>query len=121
MVKYLQKLKELSSAFKNFEIQQILRMENAHADALSRLATSGCNELNIQVFLEHLEKLVILQVDHKPSWMDSLIDNLINSVLPTNLVEAQKIKWQTPSNVSLGKQNFIRDHICYPYSSVFGC
>ena len=65
-------MKELSKSFKDFEIIQILRLENTRADALSHLATSGFFELNQRVLIDVLERpgievLSIVQIDHEPS------------------------------------------------------
>ena len=40
MALYLQKVHELLGAFQKYEVKQIPRAQNAHADALARLATT---------------------------------------------------------------------------------
>ena len=85
---YLQKVRQLISTFKSFEIQQVLRAENAQVDALSKLAASLPSELHRITFLEALEKssleepLEVLQTIHEPSWMDSFIQFLREGTLP---------------------------------------
>ena len=56
MVHYLQNAKKLFENFEKLEVLQILRLENARADALSHLATSGFPELNQKVLIEQLDK-----------------------------------------------------------------
>lgn len=45
MKQYLQKVRKITQTFYNFNIQQILRKENARANILSKLATSVPNSL----------------------------------------------------------------------------
>ena len=54
MMKYLQKVKDLTSTLKYFEISHISRTENARADVLSRLATTSFNLLG-RIFIECLK------------------------------------------------------------------
>ena len=54
MMKYLQKMKDLTSVLKYFKIFHILRIENARADVLSWLVTTLFNSLS-QIFIEYLE------------------------------------------------------------------
>lgn len=104
MIRYLQKLHSLKTSLKTcfdyFEIFHIPRMENARADALSRLATTGYEELD-RTFVEHLNEPSIYraneiqQVTYKLSWMDAYINHLIDGSLPSNPSEARQIKWTT--------------------------
>lgn len=57
MKRYLLKVKDLIQAFHSFDIQQILMVENAHVDALARLATYTLFDLHAQVFFEMVESL----------------------------------------------------------------
>ena len=54
MAKYLKKVKEIISAFGNFDIRQIPRAENIRADLLSKLATLAPAELPKEVLFEVL-------------------------------------------------------------------
>ena len=56
MMKYLQKIKDLISKFESFEIQQISKLENSHADLFSKLATLAPSELSRRTFFEILSK-----------------------------------------------------------------
>ncbi|XP_073116137.1 uncharacterized protein [Elaeis guineensis] len=62
MAKYRQKVKDLVTPFKHFEISHIPRAENARADALSRLAMSDYGALG-QAFVENLGRPSIDEVD----------------------------------------------------------
>lgn len=54
MMRYLQRVKEMSVAFRMLEVQQIPRSENTRADVLSHLATSGATDHSRWVFVECL-------------------------------------------------------------------
>lgn len=56
MVAYLKLLTKLIPTFERFEVAQILRLENARAKALSKLANSKDSELLMMVPIEHLSK-----------------------------------------------------------------
>ena len=58
MMKYLQKVKDITTSLKYFEIFHISRIENARADILLRLATTAFNSLD-RTFVECLEQLSI--------------------------------------------------------------
>ena len=74
-------------------------MENTRANSLSHLAISGCGELE-KIFIEHLKNSSIdseeevhqVQVGHEPSWVDPFIDYLTDQTLPTDPVEARRLK-----------------------------
>ena len=51
MMKYLQKVKDITSVFKYFEISYIRKMENAWIDVLSQLATTSSNLLD-RIFIK---------------------------------------------------------------------
>ncbi|XP_077251916.1 uncharacterized protein LOC143891165 [Tasmannia lanceolata] len=72
MIKYLSKVHQLASKFKNFEVIRIPRTENAKADVLSKLAASGYTTLG-SICMEFLQKFSIkneaaevMQVEHEP-------------------------------------------------------
>ena len=72
MIRYLQKIKDLASAFDKFEIQQVPRVKNLRTDLLSKLATSSPSELPKIIFFEMMNRLsieeltIVLQIDDKP-------------------------------------------------------
>lgn len=97
MKKYLQKVKNLIPAFYSFCIKQVLRQENARANALSKLAALVPHNLCAQVFFDVLEEpsinklLSMLQLDTEPCWMDPLIQYLHDETLPPNREEIHKV------------------------------
>ena len=101
MAKYLEKVKELIPAFSNFNIRQISRTKNFRADLLSKLATLAPTELPKKVLFEILkcpsteEPQLVMEISHKPSWLDPLVTYLQDGVLPHDAKEARKLKNQT--------------------------
>ncbi|GJU49601.1 reverse transcriptase domain-containing protein [Tanacetum coccineum] len=56
MVRYLEKVKTLTSSFKAFSIKQVPRSENKKADALSKIASTSFAHLSKQVLVEELKE-----------------------------------------------------------------
>ncbi|GJR83040.1 reverse transcriptase domain-containing protein [Tanacetum coccineum] len=56
MVQYLEKVKMLTSSFKEFFIKQVPRSENKKADALSKIASTSFTYLSKQVLVEELNE-----------------------------------------------------------------
>nr|GFA00227.1 reverse transcriptase domain-containing protein [Tanacetum cinerariifolium] len=56
MIKYLEKVKNLASTFKEFSIMQIPRGENKKADALSKIASTSFAHLSKQVLMKELRE-----------------------------------------------------------------
>ena len=99
----MQKVRQIISTFKSFKIQQVLRVENVQADALSKLAAFLPSELRRTIFLKVLEKFSleeppeILQTIYEPSWMDPFIQFLREGILSEDRKEARKLKRQASS------------------------
>ncbi|GJX88236.1 reverse transcriptase domain-containing protein, partial [Tanacetum coccineum] len=56
MIRYLEKVKALTSSFKAFSIKQVLINENKKADALSKIASTSFVHLSKQVLVEELKE-----------------------------------------------------------------
>nr|GEU42375.1 hypothetical protein [Tanacetum cinerariifolium] len=56
MIKYLEKVKNLTSTFKEFSIKQIPRGENKKADVLSKMSSTSFAHLSKQVHVEELKE-----------------------------------------------------------------
>ena len=110
MMKYLQKIKDLTSTLKYFKIFHILKIENARADAFSRLATSSFN-LRGRTFLECFEQPSIdkveevLQITEESSWMDPIVQYLTDGTLPMDPSEAKQLRWTASQYI------LINDHL----------
>ncbi|XP_058220517.1 uncharacterized protein LOC131330798 [Rhododendron vialii] len=98
MLKYQATIAELITHFKNFNIEQINREHNAHADSLASLASaSKASEFKTINFgsIDHPSfdtTLEVLNVELDPSWMDEIIAFLKHDTLPANKKEAYRIK-----------------------------
>ena len=95
LFRYLQKLKSLQTNFDYFKILYIPCSENARVDSLSRLATSGYDQLG-KILVEYLkhssinieEKIWQTRVGRESSWIDPILRFIDNKILPTDLLEA---------------------------------
>ncbi|GJX61632.1 reverse transcriptase domain-containing protein [Tanacetum coccineum] len=56
MIKYLEKVRALTSTFRAFSIKQVLRSKNKKADALSKMASTSFAHLSKQVLVEELKE-----------------------------------------------------------------
>ncbi|XP_022874149.1 uncharacterized protein LOC111392970 [Olea europaea var. sylvestris] len=80
-----------------FELIEISRIENTHADALSKLARSKDFELLTVVPIEHLlmpstEAPNVMWVTGTPTWMQPIVAYLKDQVLPSDKHEAYKLR-----------------------------
>ncbi|GKB87023.1 reverse transcriptase domain-containing protein [Tanacetum coccineum] len=89
MVQYLEKVKTLTSNFKEFSIKQVPRSENKKADALSKIASTSFAHLSKQVLVEELnekyinEKEVLAIVEEEGhTWMTPICEYLTKEILP---------------------------------------
>ncbi|XP_077232479.1 uncharacterized protein LOC143869806 [Tasmannia lanceolata] len=114
MLKYLEKVREKVSLFKEFEIVQISRTLNARADALSRMAspeTTSWGNAYIEVLSRpSIEREEVTHIDHEPSWMDPIVQYLKDGTLPEDQKEARRITAKSALYVLKGevlyKQSF---------------
>ncbi|XP_077246038.1 uncharacterized protein LOC143885877 [Tasmannia lanceolata] len=120
MVKYLSKVRRLTSKFQSFEVIRIPRTENAKADVLSKLAASGYTALG-SICMEFLQKSSIereateaMQVEHESCWMDEIIEYLRSGKLPETKKDARKIV-QRGARFSLDGENLFKRSYTLPY------
>ena len=99
MILYLKKLRELLKKFVQVQVRHIPRAENSRAYALGKLETASQEDLNKLTPVEHLlEPSVDLNneevspVMSEPSWMDPILDYLIEGLLPNDPKEASKLR-----------------------------
>ncbi|GKA64974.1 reverse transcriptase domain-containing protein [Tanacetum coccineum] len=63
MIRYLEKVRTLTSSFKAFSIRQVPRSENKKADALSKITSTSFAHLSKQVLVEELKEKSISEVE----------------------------------------------------------
>ena len=99
MILYLKKVQELLKKFVRVQIRHVPRAENSRADALAKLATASQEDLDMLVPVEHLSEPSvninseeISPVMSEPSWMDPILDYLVEGTLPSSPKEASKLR-----------------------------
>ena len=113
MMKYLQKVKDLTSILKYFEIFYISRTENTRVDVLSWLAISSFNSLD-RTFVECLEQPSInkveevLQITDEPNWMDLIVRYLTDGTLLMDLSEVKRLKWTVSQYILMNNHLYKR-------------
>nr|GEV46620.1 hypothetical protein [Tanacetum cinerariifolium] len=101
MIKYLEKVNNLASTFKEFSIKQVPRGEQK-ADALSKISSTSFAHLSKQVLVEELkeksidEKDVLVVVGEEGrTWMTHIHEYLVKEILPQ---EKKKSKGCAPES-----------------------
>ena len=125
MQEYLSQVKHLQLGFESFNLLQILRSKNTHADFLATFATSSAQSLHRVILVEDLCKptemkrkmVCIHQIRVRPSWMDSIVLFLKEDVLPERKIEDQKLyKRSFSEDQKLYKRSFSEDQKLYKCS-----
>ncbi|XP_058185912.1 uncharacterized protein LOC131303137 [Rhododendron vialii] len=94
MIKYQATALELIRGFKGFHIEQINRENNAHADALTSLASASKASEYRHISLGEIHQPSfevseeVLGISIGPSWMDEIVSFLKNDTLPSDKKEA---------------------------------
>ncbi|GJQ95698.1 reverse transcriptase domain-containing protein [Tanacetum coccineum] len=99
MIKYLEKVKALTSTFRAFSIKQVPRSKNKKADALSKMASTSFAHLSKQVLVEELkeksvnegEVLAVVE-EEGDTWMTPIHEYLTDETLPAERKKARAIK-----------------------------
>ncbi|GJU21757.1 reverse transcriptase domain-containing protein [Tanacetum coccineum] len=98
MVHYLEKVKTLTSNFKEFSINQVPQSKNKKADALSKIASTSFAHLSKQVLVEELneksinEKEVLVIVEEEGhTWMTPICEYLTKEILPKDKKKARVV------------------------------
>ncbi|GJZ97053.1 reverse transcriptase domain-containing protein [Tanacetum coccineum] len=99
MIKYLEKVKNLASTFKEFSIKQVPRGENKKADALSKIASTTFVHLSKQVLVEELEEksidekeVLAVVEEERHTWMTPVYEYLTEGILPEEKRKAMVIR-----------------------------
>ncbi|GJX76520.1 reverse transcriptase domain-containing protein [Tanacetum coccineum] len=97
MIRYLEKVKMLTSSFKAFSIKQVPRSENKKADALSKIASTSFAHLSKQVLVEELkeksisatEVLAVVE-EEGDTWMTPIFKYLTEGTLLEELKKQEQ-------------------------------
>ncbi|KAL2485995.1 RNA-directed DNA polymerase [Abeliophyllum distichum] len=114
MAAYLMKVRDLHRRFSSFKITKVPRKDNTRADALSKLASANPKHLpptaNVQVL--HQPSIVntveIKEISTKCSWIDSIVDYIVDNKLPDNPAEAKRLKARTAMFTVIDKKLYKR-------------
>ena len=99
MQEYLSQVRHLRSGFEFFNLSQVPRSRNTHADSFATLATSSAQGLPRVILVEDLYNpteikrniVHVHQIRVGPSWMDPIVLFLREDVLPEDKSEADKV------------------------------
>ncbi|GKD04986.1 reverse transcriptase domain-containing protein [Tanacetum coccineum] len=96
MIRYIEKVRALTSSFKAFSIRQVPRSENKKADALSKIASTSFAHLSKQVLVEELKEKSIGEVEilavveeEEDTWMTLIFEYLTEETLPADVKKAR--------------------------------
>ncbi|CAL8083100.1 unnamed protein product [Prunus armeniaca] len=99
MSAYLSAAHKLLQKFQAYEIRQIPRSENSHADALSRLASAINDKIGRNVPVEILSQpsttTEVCTVRYEDTWMSPIYAFLTNRILPTDKSQARKLRYRS--------------------------
>ncbi|GJV91414.1 reverse transcriptase domain-containing protein [Tanacetum coccineum] len=105
MIRYLEKVKTLTSSFKAFLIKQVPRNENKKADALSKIASTSFAHLSKQVLVKELKEksisaaeVLAVVKEEGDTWMTPIFKYLSDGTLPAEWKKARAVKrksWRT--------------------------
>nr|GEZ94311.1 reverse transcriptase domain-containing protein [Tanacetum cinerariifolium] len=100
MVQYLKKVRTLTSSFKKFSINQVRRIKNKKADALSKIASTSFAHLTKQVLVEELKEKSIIKAEvlavveeEEDTWMTLIYNYLMKETLPAEKEKA-RVVWR---------------------------
>ncbi|GJW09965.1 reverse transcriptase domain-containing protein [Tanacetum coccineum] len=99
MIRYLEKVRILTSSFKAFSIRQVPRSENKKADTLSKITLTSFVHLSKQVLVEELKEKSTSEVEilavveeEGNTWMTLIFEYLMKETLPTDVKKARAVR-----------------------------
>ncbi|CAL8169375.1 unnamed protein product [Prunus armeniaca] len=100
MSAYLSAAHQLLQKFQAYEIRQIPRSENSHADALLHLASAINDRIGRKVPVEILSQpstttAEVCTVRYKDTWMSPIYAFITNGTLPTDKSQARKLRYRS--------------------------
>nr|GEW24247.1 reverse transcriptase domain-containing protein [Tanacetum cinerariifolium] len=106
IIKYLEKVRTLTSSFKAFSIRQVPRSKNKKTDALSKIASTSFAHLSKKVSVEELKEKSISKVEilvvvdeEGDTWMTPIFEYLAEETLPADVKEERAVQKETRSAV----------------------
>ena len=119
MQEYLNQVRYLQSGFEYFNLSQVPRSRNTHANSLATLVTSSTQSLPRVIFIKDLcnptkverNMIHVHQINVGPSWMAFIVLFLEEDILPEDKSEADKVRRKAPrfwlsKNQKLYKRSF---------------
>ncbi|KAK0589760.1 hypothetical protein LWI29_018171 [Acer saccharum] len=101
MITYLELAKELLGRFKEYRIVHVPREENEQADALAKLASATINIWPKSISMIRLLQPSIVKskevgavFGERNSWITPIKEYLVNDVLPSDPLEAKRLKYK---------------------------
>ncbi|KAK0593629.1 hypothetical protein LWI29_010571 [Acer saccharum] len=101
MITYLELAKELLGRFKEYRIVHVPREENEQADALAKLASATINIWPKSISIIRLLQPSIVRskevgavFGERNSWITPIKEYLVNDVLPSDPLEAKRLKYK---------------------------
>ncbi|KAK0600343.1 hypothetical protein LWI29_013963 [Acer saccharum] len=101
MITYLELAKELLERFKEYRIVHVPREENEKADALAKLASATINIWPNNISMIRLLQPSIVKTKElgavfgeRNSWITPIKEYLVNDVLPSDPLEAKRLKYR---------------------------
>ncbi|CAL2239815.1 unnamed protein product [Prunus armeniaca] len=106
---------QLLQKFQAYEIRQINRSENSHADALSRLASAINDRIRRTMPVEILSHpstttAEVCTVRYKDTWMSPIYAFLTNGTLPTDKSQARKLRYRSARYTVIDDVLYKRDY-----------
>lgn len=117
MQAYLEKVKGLLIAMKEWTLSQILHLENEEADVLSKMTFASPMNITHCVLMEHLHKpsieeteVLSITIPTKLTQKDNIIAYLLEEKLPEDKVEAHKLRCKVTAYIMIREQLYKREY-----------
>lgn len=114
MASYMMKVRDLQRGFTSFRITKVPRRDNGRADALSKLASKNPKNLSSTMSVQVLRQPNIVLIadlagmERENSWLDPLVDYLVENKLPDDASEARRLKVRAASFTMIDGQLYKR-------------
>ncbi|CAL2239562.1 unnamed protein product [Prunus armeniaca] len=100
MTAYLSTTHQLFQKFQAYEIRQMPRIENSHADVLARLASTIDDKVGRRLPVEILaqpsiETSEVCTIRYENTWMSPIYTYLTNGTLPYDKSQARKLRYRS--------------------------